>query len=165
MVCDWPGSDHLYRSERSCSKAASVEVHALPLGPTGRRAAYGGCHAFAIPTHARNRDGGLALLQALSSHAARLFEARQGAIPVTTAALGDIRREADADPRERRRWELLESHMNDALIIPPKFAAYPQCEDALWRAIQRIMLGEAPPPEALAQAAATIDTVVKGERR
>ena len=28
------------------------------------------------------------------------------------------------------------------MIIPPRFAAYPQCEDALWRSVQRAMTGE-----------------------
>ena len=36
------------------------------------------------------------------------------------------------------------------MIVPPRFAAYPQCEDALWRNVQRAMIGEVPPADAVA---------------
>jgi len=38
------------------------------------------------------------------------------------------------------------------MIIPPRFAAYPACEDVLWRAVQRAMEGLASPREAVEDA-------------
>ena len=46
------------------------------------------------------------------------------------------------------------------MIIPPRFGAYPQCEDALWRNVQRAMIGELSPPEAIRRAAEDIHRVV-----
>src|SRR5712692_8431083 len=39
MVCDWPGSHHLYMSAATCRVAGRVGVALLPKGPSGKRAA------------------------------------------------------------------------------------------------------------------------------
>ena len=35
MVCDWPGSYHLYRDPSTCVDAAEVVLSKLPAGPAG----------------------------------------------------------------------------------------------------------------------------------
>ena len=46
------------------------------------------------------------------------------------------------------------------MIIPPRFAAYPQCEDALWRNVQQAMTGDISPADAIRRAAADIQGIV-----
>jgi hypothetical protein len=46
------------------------------------------------------------------------------------------------------------------MIVPPRFATYPQCEDALWRSVQRAMIGELSPADAVRRAAAEIQVIV-----
>jgi hypothetical protein len=46
------------------------------------------------------------------------------------------------------------------MIIPPRFAAYPQCEDVLWRSVQRAMVGEWSPAEAVRRAAADVHAII-----
>lgn len=159
LVCDWPGSYHLYKSASTCRVADRVGLALLPAGPTGARAAYAGCHSFAIPRTARNRDGGLALLQFLLSFDSQLGEARRGAIPCRASALQRIRTEAAGDSGEAHRWELL-AETERFMIIPPRFASYPLCEDAIWRAVQQAMTGSCSPAEAVRRAADGIDAMV-----
>ena len=159
MVTDWPGSYHLYRDPASCRVADRVGLALLPLGPADVRAAYAGCHSFAIPRSARNREAALALLQHLTSFAAQLGEARRGAIPCRVSALAAIRSEATFDHAENRRWQLL-ADTEPTMIIPPRFAAYPQCEDALWRSLQRAMVGDWTPVEAVRRAATDVQAIV-----
>jgi multiple sugar transport system substrate-binding protein len=156
MVCDWPGSYHLYRNPKTCAVADRVALAALPSGPAGVRAAYGGCHSFAISATSRNVEGASALLRCLTSPAAQLNEARRGAIPCRSSALAAIRTEASADAAAVRRWDLL-SDAQECMIVPPRFAAYPLCEDAIWKSVQRAMTGEWTPREAVARAAAEIE--------
>ncbi len=159
MVCDWPGSYHLYVNRTTCAVADRVGLAALPAGSTGARPAYAGCHSFAIPTTASNREGAARLLRYLTSFEAQLLEARQGAIPCRVSALAAIRdeqRQADA----AARWQLL-SDAIDTMIIPPRFAAYPKCEDAIWHAAQDAMVGRATADEAIARAAADVAALVK----
>jgi multiple sugar transport system substrate-binding protein len=163
MVCDWPGSHHLHMASATSVVADRTGVALLPSGPSGRRAVYAGCHSFAIPRKARNRDGAAALLQELTSPAAQLGEARCGAIPVRASALTQIQAEAVSDAAESRRWELL-TETQAAMIIPPRFAAYPACEDALWRAVQRAMEGIVPPETAVAEGARQIADLVARTR-
>jgi multiple sugar transport system substrate-binding protein len=152
MVCDWPGSHHLYIAADTSAVAALTGVDLLPTGPSGRRAAYAGCHSFAIPRTARNREGAARLLAHLTSTPAQLHEARCGAIPVRASALSRIRAEAADHPDEHRRWDLLTRTL-DVMIMPPRFAAYPACEDALWRSIQRAIEGVVSPKDAVAEGA------------
>jgi multiple sugar transport system substrate-binding protein len=163
MVCDWPGSHHLYISPETSDVVDRTRIDLLPTGPSGRRAAYAGCHSFAIPRTARNREGAARLVAALTSTAAQLHEARDGAIPVRSSALRQIREEASANPPEAHRWDLLTRTL-DVMIMPPRFAAYPACEDALWRSIQRAIEGTVSPEEALADAARRIAALLGRER-
>jgi multiple sugar transport system substrate-binding protein len=159
LVCDWPGSYHLYKDPETCAVWDRVGLASLPAGPAGVHAAYAGCHSFAVAAEAQNRGGALQLLAFLTAFDSQIGEARRGAIPCRASALREIRRAAAANPAEARRWELL-ADAEHTMIIPPRFAAYPKCEDAIWRAIQRAMLGACTAREAVGDAAAAIDRIV-----
>ena len=159
MVCDWPGSYHLYRDPDTCIDAAEVQLTRLPAGPTGGRAAYAGCHSFAIPAGARKRSEAAMLLRHLTSPAAQLGEARQGAIPCRRSALAAVQAESAGDPVESARWQLL-AESQETMIMPPRFAEYPSCEDAIWHAVQRAMIGSLSIDAALSDAAARIEAIV-----
>jgi ABC-type glycerol-3-phosphate transport system substrate-binding protein len=94
-------------------------------------------------------------LQYLTSFEAQLGEARRGAIPCRASALARIRDEAAGDPAEASRWQLL-AETEKTMIIPPRFAAYPRCEDAIWQAIQQAMVGKWSPEQAVARAASDV---------
>jgi multiple sugar transport system substrate-binding protein len=160
MVCDWPGSYHLYRAPETSRVWDRVGLAPLPAGPAGARAAYAGCHSFAIPATCRNRAGAEALLTFFTSFDAQLLEARRGAIPCRKRALARVRHEAAADPVQARRWTLLDEAQR-TMIVPPRFPAYPACEDAIWHAVQAAMEGRCSPREALAQAASVIRSLVR----
>ena len=159
MVSDWPGSYHLYRDPETCTVADLVGLALLPEGPVGLRAAYAGCHSFAIPRPARNPAGAALLVSHLTSFDAQLGEARRGSIPCRASALAAVRAEASPDSAAAHRWELL-ADTERTMIIPPRFAAYPQCEDALWRRVQRAMTGELTPVDAVRLAAADVHNIV-----
>ena len=159
MVSDWPGSYHLYRDPATCRVADRVGLALLPAGPAGIRAAYAGCHSFAVTRAAQNPEGAMALVRHLTSFESQLGEARQGAIPCRASALAAVRAEVAAEPAAADRWRLL-AETEKTMIIPPRFAAYPQCEDALWRNVQRAMTGEVSPADAVRHAAAEIQGIV-----
>jgi multiple sugar transport system substrate-binding protein len=161
LVCDWPGSYHLYTAPETCRVADRVALAPLPAGPAGLRAAYAGCHSFAIARTVRNRDGAIALLRFLTSPDSQLREARSGAIPCHAGALRRIREEAASDPVQAVRWRLL-ADAEKTMIIPPRFAAYPDCEDAIWRAVQEAMQGSIAPRAAVRRAAAKVDRILQG---
>ena len=53
--------------------------------------------------------------------------------------------------------------METSVIIPPKFAKYPETEDLLWRALQACIIGSLTEEEALREA--TMNIVAAMERR
>lgn len=162
MVCDWPGSYHLYKDPATCRVAGHVGLAPLPAGSAGTRAAYAGCHSFAVAANARNPEGAAALVRFLTSFESQLGEARLGAIPCRRSALERRRQEAAADPGEARRWELL-AQAEHTMIIPPRFAAYPKCEDVIWRSIQAAMVGTLTPEEAVSRAASAIHPIIDAQ--
>lgn len=159
MVSDWPGSYHLYRDPATCRVADRVGLALLPAGPANIRAAYAGCHSFAVTRAAQHPDAAMALIGHLTSFASQLGEARQGAIPCRASALTAVRSESAADPVAADRWRLLAA-TEPTMIIPPRFARYPLCEDVLWRNVQLAMIGELSPAAAVRQAAADIQAIV-----
>lgn len=159
MVCDWPGSYHLYANPATNVAADRLGLAMLPAGSGGARPAYAGCHSFAIPRGAANRDGAVRLLQFLTSFEAQLLEARQGAIPCRVSALSAVRDEQAHDAAASERWQLLAAQV-ETMIIPPRFAAYPLCEDAIWKAAQQAMLGHLSPASAIDRAAAAVAALV-----
>jgi multiple sugar transport system substrate-binding protein len=159
MVCDWPGSYHLYRDPSTCVAADRVGLAQLPAGPAGPRSAYAGCHSFAVPRSAANPDGGMMLLRELTSVEAQVAEARLGSIPCRRSALTSVQQESQADPALAARWQLL-ARTEETMIMPPRFAAYPRCEDAIWKAVQRAMTGDWSPRQAVARAAEDVREIV-----
>lgn len=159
MVCDWPGSYHLYRDPATCAAADRVGLAPLPAGPAGPRSAYAGCHSFAIPRSAGNRSGGAALLRYLTSVEAQAGEARKGAIPCRKRALAQVREEEQHDPALELRWRLLAS-AEETMIMPPRFATYPRCEDAIWKGVQRALVGEWSPRQAIDRAASEVRRIL-----
>ena len=159
MVCDWPGSYHLYKDPATCAVWDRVGLAALPAGPAGIRAAYAGCHSFAVAANARNRAGAVALLKWFTSVDAQTREARRGSIPCRASALRLIRNEAREDSVETRRLELL-ADAEQSMIIPPRFAGYPKCEDAIWQSLQKVMQGLCTAREGVQRAAAAILPIV-----
>ena len=153
MVSDWPGSYHLYRDPATCRVADRVGLALLPAGPAGIARRLCRLSLVRDSRAARATRGAAALLAHLTSFDAQLGEARRGAIPCRASALAAVRAEAAADPGEARRWQLL-AETEPTMIIPPRFAAYPQCEDALWRSVQRAMTGELSAADAVRHAAA-----------
>ncbi len=159
MVCDWPGSYHLYVNPRTCTAWDRVGLAPLPAGPAGPRAAYAGCHSFAVVAASTLRAEASAFIRHLTSFDAQLGEARCGAIPCRASALRRVQEEAAAGSPEAARWTLLSSAL-ETMIVPPRFASYPHCEDAIWRSLQRAMAGEWTPAEAVRHAAQEIQTIV-----
>jgi len=160
-VSDWPGSYHLYRDPSTCAVVDRVALALLPKGPAGIRAAYAGCHSFAMTRATRHPELVAALMTHLTSFQSQLDEARQGAIPCRSSALAEVRSEAAGDPAAATRWALL-AETETTMIIPPRFAAYPQCEDAIWRNVQHAMLGELDAAAAVHRAAAEIEAIIAG---
>ena len=49
------------------------------------------------------------------------------------------------------------------MVIPPKFACYPEVEEVLWRTVQAAMTGDVAIDAALAQMTEQIREIVAGE--
>ncbi len=165
MTTDWPGSHYLYMGTSTSKVAGQTSVALLPVGITGKRAAYAGCHSFAIARQARNKRGALALLQFLTSAESQKAEAVLGAIPARMSAVRAVRRAVRDHPFEARRWSMLAETMATALIIPPRFASYPACEDAIWRSVQKALIGRLSPSRAVTAAARAVTAAVRRGRK
>jgi ABC-type glycerol-3-phosphate transport system substrate-binding protein len=162
MVTDWPGSYHLYRDPATCPVFDGVALALLPKGPAGLRAADGGCHSFAIGRETRHPEAAAALIGHLTSFASQVAEARRGAIPSRQSALAEVKSETAGDQAAAMRRALL-AETESTMIVPPRLASYPECEGAIWRNVQRAMLGELSAANAVQRAAAEVDAIMSGQ--
>ena len=158
MTTDWPGGFYTYVEPLLSRVSNEFDIAIYPKGTAGRHV-YAGSHTFAIPITVRDRPAAVDLLRFLTSEASQLHEARRGSLPTRPAVLAQVRDESVPGSLAARRWTLLEE-TTAAVLFPPKLDRYPAMEDALWRALQRAIIGESSVEEALAEAAQQIRQVL-----
>jgi len=159
MVCDWPGYYSLYR-DRSISRVFDrLGLAPYPPGPSGRSRVYGGGHTFALTKNGVDNPDALRLLMFLTDAEQQLLEARNGCIPVRRTVMQ--RMQAEVDDANRARLAMLDNVIAEHMLIPPKFARYPQVEEVLWRTVQSSIVGEIPVNDALTHMRKQIEQIVR----
>lgn len=155
MIADWPGT----YAAHNAALGDRFDVALYPSGPAGRFV-YSGGFTWAIPTSARDVEASLALLTFLVSPESQRVEAEQGTLVTRRSVQRAIREATPAGTREARRLALLEEMAETSLLLPPRFAAYPQVEEAVWPIFLQAITGELPVRGALAMAAARMNEVI-----
>jgi multiple sugar transport system substrate-binding protein len=140
MVGDWPGYYGLYRDASISEIHDRLGLSAYPTGPAGKSLAYGGGHTFALTRRGANKPEALRLLLHLTAPEQQLLEARNGCVPVRRSVM--LQMQGEADPANRARLAMLEDVIAEHILVPPKFASYPEVEDVLWRTVQRVFVGK-----------------------
>jgi len=140
MVGDWPGYYGLYRDERVSAVHDRLGLMTYPVGPAGTSLSYGGGHTFALTKRGADKSKALDLLLYLTAFDQQLLEARNGCVPVRKSVMKTI--QAEADSANGSRLAMLEEVIAEHILVPPKFARYPEVEEVLWRTVQRVMVGE-----------------------
>lgn len=160
MVGDWPGYYGLYRDANVSKVHDRLGLSPYPKGPAGKSLAYGGGHTFALTRRGAERPEALELLLHLTAFDQQLFEARQGCVPVRRSVMRVMQSEADRE--DRARLAMLEEVIAEHILVPPKFARYPDVEDVLWHAVQRAFTGEVSVDETLAHVREQMGRIVHG---
>lgn len=159
MVGDWPGYYSLYRDARVSQVHDRLGLSPYPLGPAGKSLAYGGGHTFALTKQGAGKPEALELLLYLTAFEQQLSEARCGCVPVRRSVMKQMK--SEADDANRARLGMLEQVIAEHILVPPKFALYPEVEEVLWRTVQRAIVGEIGVCEALKQIREQISEIVK----
>jgi multiple sugar transport system substrate-binding protein len=158
MVGDWPGYYSLYRDAKISAVHDRLGLSPYPAGPAGKSFSYGGGHTFALTKHGVNKEEALDLLLYLTAPEQQLGEARQGCVPVRHSIMKQM--QSEADEANRARLAMLEEVIAGHVLVPPKFARYPEVEEVLWRTVQRAFLGEIGIDDALESLTKQISQIV-----
>jgi len=161
MVGDWPGYYGLYRDPLISRVHDRLGLSPYPAGPAGKSLAYGGGHTFALTRRGARKREALELLLHLTASEQQLSEARQGCVPVRRSVMRQM--QAEADEANRARLAMLEEVIAEHILIPPKFALYPEVEEVLWRTVQRAFVGELTIERALSDMREQVGQIVQGE--
>ena len=163
MVGDWPGYYSLYRDPKISAVHDRLGLSPYPAGPNGKSLSYGGGHTFALTRQGSKKPEALQLLLHLTAAEQQLGEARHGCVPVRRSVMTQMQSEADA--ANRARLTMLEKVIAEHILIPPKFAHYPEVEEVLWRTVQKAFLGEMEIDYALKHMIEQISEIVTGAYR
>jgi multiple sugar transport system substrate-binding protein len=163
MVGDWPGYYSLYRDPRTSAVHDRLGLSSYPRGPNGKSLSYGGGHTFALTTKGVKKAEALQLLLHLTAAEQQLGEARQGCVPVRRSVMTQM--QSEADEANRVRLTMLEGVIAKHILVPPKFARYPEVEEVLWRTVQKAFLEELEIDEALKSMTEQISQIVTGDYR
>ncbi|MCJ8013510.1 extracellular solute-binding protein [Paenibacillus sp. KQZ6P-2] len=160
MVADWPGYFGLL-SDPACQVANCYGLALLPKGSTGKRAVYCGSHSFAVTTASCNPQKAVQLLKYLTSPERQMIDADSGHVPVRFSVMDRQKGISQPGTIEALRWQFLEETMAKSVVIPPKFAEYPETEDILWNALRACIKGDLSEEQALKQAEDEINMIVR----
>ena len=160
MVGDWPGYYSLYCDPKTSLVHDRLGLSPYPIGPAGKSLAYGGGHTFALTKQGAPKAEALKLLLYLTATEQQLGEARQGCVPVRRSVMKQMQGEASQE--NHARLAMLEKVIAEHILIPPKFARYPEVEDVLWRTVQKAFLGEVEIDDALRYMTEQISAIVQG---
>ncbi len=163
MVGDWPGYYSLYRDPKISAVHDRLGLSPYPVGPARKSLAYGGGHTFALTKQGAPKAEALKLLLYLTATEQQLGEARQGCVPVRRSVMKQM--QSEADEANRARLAMLEKVIAEHILIPPKFARYPEVEEVLWRTVQRAFLGQMEIDDALRYMTEQISQIVRAELR
>jgi len=161
MVCDWPGYYSLYRDESKSAVNGNLGLSLYPTGPAGKSLTYGGGHTFALTKTGAANGEALQLLLFLTAFDQQLLEARNGCVPVRRSVMQKMQGEADNSNKER--LAMLEKVITEHILIPPKFARYPEVEEILWRTVQRAITGEMTINDALRYMRKQVEQIVHAD--
>lgn len=156
MIADWPAT---YASHVASAIGDRFDVALYPAGPGGRFV-YSGGFTWAIPASAADPAASLDLLLHLTSAPSQTIEAAQGTLVPRRTVRHALREAVLPGSVAARRLTLLEETVATCMLIPPRFAAYPAVEEALWPALQRGLTGALSVNAALVEAAQQIDEVL-----
>ncbi len=158
MIGDWPAA---YGAHASSAVGDMFDLALYPAG-THRRAVYSGGFTWAIPRSSHHPDAAIRLALYLSDERSQLVEARQGTLVPRRSVQAAVRAEAAAGSRDERRLALLEETVATSMLVPPRFAAYPAVERAVWPVLQAGFTGTVPVDVALRAAAEAMNAEVGG---
>jgi multiple sugar transport system substrate-binding protein len=158
MVGDWPGYYADYCDPQSSAVCGRFGLARYPTGPTVQSPVYGGGHTLALTRRGAQKPAALALLKFLTAPEQQLLEARAGSVPVRATVMRQV--QAEAQPADQARWHTLEAVIGADIIIPPKFARYPEVEEILWKTVQAAMTGQISVDGALRQMTDQIRAIV-----
>jgi multiple sugar transport system substrate-binding protein len=159
MVCDWPGYYSLYREPDISAVYDRFALTPYPTGPAGRSLSYGGGHTFALTKRGVENPAALELLLFLTDFEQQVLEAHQGCIPVRRTVMTAM--QAEADDTNRARLAMLDDVIAKHMLVPPKFAQYPEVEAVLWRSVQSAIVGRATVNEALSHMRKQIQHILR----
>ncbi len=159
MVCDWPGYYSLYRDERMSMVNGNLGLSIYPTGPAGKSLTYGGGHTFALTRRGAGNERALELLMFLTAFNQQLLEARNGCVPVRRSVMQTM--QGDADDANKKRLAMLETVIAEHILIPPKFARYPEVEEVLWKTVQSAIIGKISVDDALRHMRNQVEQIVR----
>ena len=159
MVCDWPGYYSLYRDERLSAVNGNLGLSLYPSGPAGKSLTYGGGHTFALTKAGARNEQAMELLMFLTAFDQQLLEARNGCVPVRRSVMQKM--QSEADEANKKRLAMLETVIAEHILIPPKFARYPEVEEILWRTVQSAIIGKTSVDEALRHMRDQVEQIVR----
>ena len=82
-------------------------------------------------------------------------------MPVRRSVMREV--QAEADGANRARLSMLEEVVAAHILIPPKFARYPEVEEVLWRTVQRAVVGALEIDDALAHMRSQMSEIMQTE--
>jgi len=158
---DWPGWSGYFNDPKNSKVAGDVGIVAPPKG-SARRTGWSGSHGFSITKKCNDKKAAASLIEFLTNDEAQLFESEKGSLPTRTKVWDAIKAKAEkgTDKYAKMKLDAFSEAAKTAFAVP----AYPEWGEivnSIYPVLQKAILGDLTPKEALDKAKEKVDDIMK----
>lgn len=160
---DWAGWAAYFNDPSASAVAGDVGLVRAPKGDGGKRAGWSGSHTFSITRTSANKAAAASLITFLTGHDNQMIEARRGLLPTRTQVWVDIAAEFGAAGNDFmvEVFNTFGQSMAEDAFTPPLIAPWIEVSNEIFPRLQKAILGEMTPQEALDEAAEEATRVMR----
>ena len=160
---DWAGWAAFFNDPKNSKVAGDIGLVRAPKGDGGKRSGWSGSHSFSITKTCDNQAAAASLITFLTDHDNQMIEARTGLLPTRTKVWTDAEAEFTSQGNEfmANVFQTYSKSMAEDAFTPPLIAPWIEVSNVIWPDLQKGILGEMTPQEALDDAAAKAKTIME----
>jgi multiple sugar transport system substrate-binding protein len=163
MDLDWGGWSAFFNDPANSKVAGNVGVIRAPKGSAGIRTGWSGSHSFSITETCDNKEAAASFITFLTDHERQMIEAMSGLLPTRTQVWDDALAafEAQGNTFMAEVFSTFRQSMAEDAFTPPLIPEWIEVSNVMWPQIQAAILGDKTAQQALDDAAAAVDEIMR----
>lgn len=157
---DWPGWSGFFNDPAASKVAGDVGVAPAPKGSSGARTGWSGFHGFSVTEGCATKEAAASLVDFLTNEDSQKLESAAGPLPSRTAVWEYVIAQAQGDAYKTEVLSAFQETAKTAFAVP-QTPYWIEATNLVYPELQAAILGDKTSEEALNDAAAAVDGLMR----